>query len=253
MNIKDRLYLSTIDFDAVEVAKEYDLGIELAEFCTAMFMDEKYFSKFDTIAREKLAATKRHIMHAPFNELIPCAIEPRALVMAKERLDEAYELAKTYGISKMVVHSGHMPVLYFDEWFVERSVIFWQDYMKDKDDLELFVENVFEENPYALAKMIKEVNNERVKICFDVGHAYCKSNLPLSEWIDVFGAMIGHMHIHNNDSSYDLHNPLGEGNIDFASVFEIIENRFPWVTYTLEDRKSKLSIDWLLENGLLSK
>ena len=37
---RERLYLSTIDRSAGNVARAYSLGIEIAEFCTAWNMDE---------------------------------------------------------------------------------------------------------------------------------------------------------------------------------------------------------------------
>ncbi|MEI3078759.1 MAG: hypothetical protein V8T00_05515 [Oscillospiraceae bacterium] len=36
---KQNLYLSSIAPDAPEAAKEYGLGLELAQFCTAAFLD----------------------------------------------------------------------------------------------------------------------------------------------------------------------------------------------------------------------
>ena len=37
---KNELYLSTIDPRAGEIARKYGLGLEIAEFCTALNMDE---------------------------------------------------------------------------------------------------------------------------------------------------------------------------------------------------------------------
>ena len=41
--INDRLYVSTVSSDAIEVADKYGIGIEIAQYCTAWNMDE-YFS-----------------------------------------------------------------------------------------------------------------------------------------------------------------------------------------------------------------
>ncbi len=251
MKIREKLYLSTTASDAVAMAKKYQVGLEIAEFCTAMFMDEPYFPKFDLVCREKLQQTSRHLMHAPFNELVPCAIEPRAVSMARQRLDEAYLLAKSYGINKMVVHSGHMPVLYFDEWFVEQSAKFWKEYMEDKPDLELFIENAFEEDPFALAQMVREVNCPRVKICFDLGHAHCKSKIPLEEWVEAFAGLVGHTHLHDNDQTYDWHKPLGQGNINYQKILPLLAEKFPMATYTLENQECEASLLWLEANGFL--
>ena len=39
---KDSVYLSTIAPDAPKVAREYGFGLEIAEYCTAWNMDEKF-------------------------------------------------------------------------------------------------------------------------------------------------------------------------------------------------------------------
>ena len=50
---KEKLYLSTIASDAVRVAGEYGIGLEIAEYCTAWNMDEK-FSSVDGVVKKKL-------------------------------------------------------------------------------------------------------------------------------------------------------------------------------------------------------
>ncbi len=44
------------------------------------------------------------------------------------RLNEAHAVAEKLGIKKMVVHSGHMPLLYFKEWHKEKSHYFWKEF-----------------------------------------------------------------------------------------------------------------------------
>lgn len=39
---KDKIYISTTASDAAEVARRWGLGIEIAEFCTAWNMDDKF-------------------------------------------------------------------------------------------------------------------------------------------------------------------------------------------------------------------
>ena len=72
----DKFYLSTIDENAHLLAKKYGLGIEIAEFCTPWFLDTD-FDEVDPKIREKLSCSDRFVLHAPFSELFPCAIDPR--------------------------------------------------------------------------------------------------------------------------------------------------------------------------------
>jgi endonuclease IV len=154
-DIKNRLYLSTVAEDAAPTAAEYRLGLELAEFCTASNMDED-FAYWDTVAREKMKSADRLILHAAFNELCPAAIDPMVLEIAKKRYNQAYELAASYGIHRMVVHSGYVPFVYFKEYFVERSVNFWREFLSDKPaDFTVVLENVLEDEPLMLMEIIK--------------------------------------------------------------------------------------------------
>ena len=103
-----RFYLSTIAADAAGTARQYALGLEIAEYCTACNMDE-HFPETDAAVRKKLAGIARVTLHAPFNELFPCAIDPRARVLAADRFREAIALAKGYGAEKIVIHGGYNP------------------------------------------------------------------------------------------------------------------------------------------------
>ena len=50
---KERFYISTIDPNAADTAREYGLGLEIAEYCTAWNMDRE-FLETDAAVREKL-------------------------------------------------------------------------------------------------------------------------------------------------------------------------------------------------------
>lgn len=48
---KEQLFLSTIADDAAETAKRYGLGLEIAEFCTAYSMDDRFDEVKPAVAR----------------------------------------------------------------------------------------------------------------------------------------------------------------------------------------------------------
>ena len=100
---KENIYLSTIASDAVRVAQEYGVNLEIAEYCTAWNMDDE-FTATDAVVREKLEGIGRKVLHAPFNELFPCAIDRKARSLAVERYRQAIDLAKAYEATKVVVH-----------------------------------------------------------------------------------------------------------------------------------------------------
>lgn len=249
--IRKNLYVATIAQDAVEVATEYKLGMEIDEFCTASNMDGENFCKFDQDVRKKISVSHKHIFHAPFNELFPAAIDPLAVDLAYSRFEQSFKLANEYGINRMVVHSGYVPFFYYKSWFLEKSVEFWKNFMSDKpDDFQILIENVLEDEPVTLGKMIENIGDKRVRACLDVGHANCKSKLEVMEWVKTLGPFLGHVHLHNNDMTDDFHWPVGKGLINMNEIMEGLNNNAPEdLTYTVENAECRESIQWLVENG----
>ena len=82
MIAKERVYLSSVARDAARIARRFGIGIELAQFCTASNMDE-HFGETDALVHADMALAPRFMFHAPFNELYPAAIDPRARALAR--------------------------------------------------------------------------------------------------------------------------------------------------------------------------
>ena len=245
---KERLFLSTIADDAVQTAREFGLGVELAQFCLAENMDK---TPPDVQASLDAALqVPRRVFHAPFAELCPAAIDPLVRAVTRRRFLQAAALAKRYGAEKMVVHSGFIPLVYYPEWFAPQSAAFWREFLNDVDGLTLCVENVMETSPDALRQIAEQVNDPRLRICFDVGHAFCQSG-ELAPWLDALAPYISHVHLHNNHGLFDEHLGLPDGTLDMAAVIRQLEALAPQATYTLEVRSARASVEWLLEEGLL--
>lgn len=246
---KERLFLSTIADDAVQTAREFGLGVELAQFCLAENMDK---TPPDVQASLDAALeVPRRVLHAPFAELCPAAIDPLVREVTRRRYLQAAALAKRYGAEKMVVHSGFIPLVYYPEWFAPQSAAFWREFLNDVDGLTLCVENVMETSPDALRQIAEQVNDPRLRICFDVGHAFCQSG-DLAPWLDALAPYLSHVHLHNNHGTFDEHLGLPDGTLDMAAVIRQLEALAPQATYTLEVRSARASVEWLLKEGLLS-
>lgn len=251
MNLKDKLYVATIAQDAKAMAEQYGIGIEVNEFCTAANMDAD-FAHWDTVARSKMAAASRHIFHAPFNEIHPSAIDPMMRRAAMQRLNQAYALAQSYKINRMVVHSGFLPDIYFPVWFIDRSVEFWQEFMADKPrGFQLMIENQLEEYAPLLPELCEKLNHPQVSLCLDVGHALYRSRQDIRHWVDCFAPYCTHIHLHNNDRVWDWHYCLGQGSIDMAEFLPYLLQKMPDATITLEHMQAADSLAWLAERGYI--
>jgi len=162
VNIKRRLYLSGIDTLAYSLAKAGGFGYEVTDFCWAPQLENQTVLEK---ARRECAALNRRTsrtigdatvgspaqmdassfvpddsgsssalwFHAPFAELIPCAIDPLVREIAKKRYLQSVALAQSLGINRIVIHGGFIPTVYFPEWYIAESVKFWKEFLLELD------------------------------------------------------------------------------------------------------------------------
>ena len=182
---RERLNISTIAEDAAELAGEYGLGLEIAEFCTAYNMDLN-FPETDARARSAMEKAPGRVFHAPFAELCPAAIDPLVREVTRKRYLQAISLARSYGIRKIVIHAGFIPQVYWPEWFVPQSVEFWKNLLPEiGPDMLLCLENVMEPDADMLVSIVEETGDPRLRLCLDTGHAASRPDpVPIEEWID---------------------------------------------------------------------
>lgn len=243
-----KFYLSTIAPDAAEVAGEYRLGLEIAEYCTAWNMEEQ-FSETDSAVKQKLQGIDRRIFHAPFNELFPCAIDPKARALAESRYRQAAELAKAYGAEKLVIHGGFNAGLYFPRWYIAESVKFWKAFLGEDPGIPIVLENVLETEPGWLAEIAEQVSSDRLRLCLDIGHANAYSPVSVEDWLTRCAPYLSHFHIHNNAGDMDTHSALFQGSIPVGEFLAQANDLCPQATATLEVLEAAPSAEWLKENA----
>lgn len=242
-----RLYLSGMDACAPELARKYDLGLELTDFTWAVQLDAP-----DALeaAKAKMAGISRFWLHAPFAEICPCAIDPQVRSVAKSRLLQTVEAAQKLGISRIVVHAGFIPTVYFPEWFVPQSVEFWKELLEQvPEGMTLALENVMEPGPEMQMQIVSAVSDPRLRLCLDVGHANCElSRTRPEDWVAPMLPWLSHVHLHDNFDKNDLHLPLGQGNLPVERLLRRLLTESD-VTFTLENQNCAASLAWLREHG----
>ena len=241
-----KIYISTIAPDAAELAKRYGLGLEIAEYCTAWNMDEK-FEEVHPKVQEETAGIPGRILHAPFNELFPCAIDKKARALAAQRYRQAIDLAKQYGAAKVVIHGGYNPWIYYPVWYVGESVKFWKEFLREDPGVQIVLENVLEEKPGMLLDIVACADHPNLRLCLDIGHVNAYSKIPVADWLEAWAPYLSHFHIHNNDGSWDTHSALDCGTIPIRELLAQAEALCPDATFTLELMEAESSIRWLLE------
>ena len=81
-------------------------------------------------------------------------------------LNEAYTVALELGCTEMVVHNGYKVGTYYYLKYIERSINFWKNFLKDKDDsITICLENQFELDSDMMTQIIDGVGDDRLKVC----------------------------------------------------------------------------------------
>lgn len=249
--------LSYIDRSA-PLAVANGMGIEIAEFCISDNMD----NSFDTVlphVQKHAEMTRDKVLHAPYNELFPMAIEPLMVEVAHRRYVQTLEYCRRFGASKMIVHANYVKDMYYPGWFINRHIDFWKKLLKEReDDVIICVENVQEDDPQLILGILKGVDDPRLKMCLDVGHANLSGIAPI-DWLKVCAPYISHYHLHNNyglpkegrRSLGDRHLSLGDGNIDTKALLTLAEELTSNATASIECYEPESSVQWLKDNGFI--
>lgn len=247
--MKNRLCLSGMDSRAFALAEQYGFGYEIAAFCWApMLEDEAVLGR----ERSRAAACGRALwFHAPFAELSPCAIDPLVREITVKRYRQSAALARSMGIRDLIIHDGYIPLVYYPEWFIEQSILFWKEFLSEtEEDIRIALENVMDPGPELLQEIVSGVDDPRLGVCLDVGHANAsESHVPPIEWIAPLREKLFHAHIHNNGGGRDLHAPLGEGTVPMEQVLD--ELLLTETDFTIENEDCAASVRWLQERGYL--
>ena len=250
MDIRQRLHLSGMDSHAPELARKWGLGLEVTDFCYAPMLDDPATLP---AVREKMAGIDHFWLHAPFAELAPCAVDPLVREVTARRYRQALSAARQLGIRRLVIHSGYIPLVYFPEWFTEQSVAFWREFLPEvPEDMVLALENVMEPSPDTLVSIAAGVDDPRLGLCLDVGHANtCVSRTPPLDWIAPMAPYLRHVHLHNNRGQEDLHAPLDEGTVPMQEIIGAVLERSPRATFTIENQDALPSLRWLARQGYI--
>ncbi len=264
-NIKDRLYVATTGKHAVPLIRKYGLGMEMDHVCQSEWMDGEKREKILRRMKKDLeeSGAKNLILHGPFTELFPAAIDPKARQLAVDRFSSALDIAESFGINRVVVHSGYVPWVYFKSYHEEKSVGFWSELVEKRpDDTLIMIENVLEDEPYMMRSLLEKLQirenemcgNHRYGICLDVGHAAVAGKVPVREWVDVLGKYIVHTHLHNNNGEGDFHDVFDCENavFDMEEILDLLaEKGAADMTYTVEALDPEPCLKWMKQRGYL--
>jgi sugar phosphate isomerase/epimerase len=208
-------------------------------------LDAIALDELDTAWHQKLAQKLQDFgqscsIHLPFHDLQPGSLDDLILEATRERLQRAMHIAKIYNPRYLVGHAYFIPLYtdMFSKW-LSRAITTWEMVMEIwPEHSPLYLENVREIDPRPLADLMSELNSQKVRFCFDIGHWASYGNgsqyQNLPQWIQTLGPYLSHLHLHDNDGIADLHLGLGQGCIPWVELFGGLEFLELSPTFTLE-------------------
>ncbi|MDR3073944.1 MAG: sugar phosphate isomerase/epimerase [Deltaproteobacteria bacterium] len=209
-------------------------------------------------------------VHLPFLGTDPCDLDEAKVRKARADLRRGADIARIYGAVHMIGHPYYRPRKPGREGdaitgrWMELSLAAWPE-LPERANARLFLENTYERSPEALAALAARLcpagtkdgeTQPAIGLCFDAGHwqtfAGCRTEAELDVWLDAFADFALHLHLHDNDGSFDQHLGLGEGRVPFGALFARLRAKGKAVSATLEphdvDAFTK-SIAWLEAHG----
>ncbi len=234
VNIPYRMLLEKLDF---VLEKRLNPEIYFNGEALDSYRKEDAITIHETLSGHGLTTT----IHAPFMDLSPGGVDSLVKKATIQRLHQTLEVGMIFRPRLIVFHPG------FNKWFFDNNVELWlnnslatwQPLVRkaEKAGISLALENIFEEEPSSLNRLITAVNSPFFNFCFDTGHFNLFSTVSMEEWFVSLAPYLKEVHLHDNTKKSDDHLPAGDGNIDFDHFFGLIKRYRTNPIFTIEPHR----------------
>lgn len=169
-------------------------------------------------------------VHAPISDVNIASHIDKIREASIEEMKDAFIKANEWNADRVVVHPGSIPnmglnfmdkILEYDDESLIRCQSLAEEYgvMMCVENMPL-QDKLLYSNIEALFDFVS--NKLHSGITLDVGHAHTNS-FSVDEMFE--SDDIHHVHLSDNDGSWDTHSALGTKDIDFKRVFEVLEKK----------------------------
>ena len=228
--------LSWIADDRTWLRRMIAMGIRPELGLDVRSMDERAPAWHRGVADELRDAGLACSVHLPFIDLVPGSPDPVMRQASQSRLERAMDLVAIHQPELCIAHAAFFQAMYQDQeaaW-LEAAVTTWSTLDAARPEHPpIFLENVFETDPAPLADLIAQLPQGRFGVCLDIGHWHCFARghaapdpaADLERWLDALAPRLGHLHLHDNDGSFDQHLGLGLGTIPLDALWQGLDRR----------------------------
>lgn len=243
--------------------------LEIQDFAMPFVLDDANVNNHVATLKTMLDGyTGRLGIHAPFWNLSLAAFDPKIRAVVVDRLKQSLDIAAELGATHMVIHSPleflGMPESLTNPRIGNETVFnvthkTLAEIVKRAEEMQctLVIENIFDQRPLMLTELVKSFASESVRQSLDVGHAYImhKRGAPPPDYFArEAGELLAHVHLQDTDGYTDRHWTVGEGQIDWHGLFEVLHTmeHKPRLILELRDYAAiPQAAQWLADHGLV--
>lgn len=243
--------------EALELAKEYNLGFEYNDFYMPDLLDDEKKKQKIVSNYKALELPKFCTLHGAFYDVIPFSMDAKIRKVADLRIEQSIAVAKNIGAKAVVFHTNYDPFLntekYIKKW-IELNTVYWDGVLKRHPDMNIYLENMFDTTPDMLEELSKNLcENKNYGVCLDYAHAFLSKAAP-EIWAQRLSGFVKHIHINDNDKVRDLHQAWGDGIIPREKFYECYDMYLKGATVLIETptiERSRRSLEVLEKEGFL--
>lgn len=241
----------------LDLSNEYNTGFEVVELARpAVLNDTVRYLELENFYERSLNNFENFItFHGAFIDLRLDSPDRLIRLASIKRVRQSIESAKKLNAERVVFHTGYNPVIrneYYRQNYLAKSTEFWKN-MIDEYDIEISLENMWDEGPELLEILAYNINDNRFTMCFDTGHFNVFSNAKLGSWLKTLSREIKHYHFNDNFGDKDSHLAIGKGTFDWLKLSDYMQVFTPIVDIVIEVAEIediKYSLEYLKKNKI---
>lgn len=237
----------------LKLRDKLNIGFEYNDFFIPSLLDD------EKALKERINAYKNvggyNTIHGVFFDICFNSSDDLIKDASYKRARQTLDIAKELGCKKIVFHTNYIIGFNSSDYkkmWVERNAVAYKQFLKEYSDIEILVENMFDNNDVLIRELLEEVNDKRFRMCLDIAHANL-SDESISEWIKNCKKYVSHIHINDNFKDCDSHLAIGDGNMDYDYIVKEL-NKMDDITILIEVKNTPdfiKSYDYLIKKGLV--
>lgn len=211
---------------SINLIEQYDGAFEYNDFWIPSVLDDRrkqeeiieYYARYRTDFADDT-------MHGAFLDIVIHSQDSLIREASIRRVYQSMDIAKRMGLRGVVFHTGllagfNQPA-YLANWR-KRNVEFFSSLAEQYPGQEIYIENMFDATPDEIAAFGEEVKNvANAGLCLDYAHG-AVTDCSMETWVRQMAPYVLHMHINDNNLRDDLHQPVGEGYINWQEFHDLM-------------------------------